>query len=272
MGGIEYKTPRELQVMHRANAIVLETLQLVSEQLKPGVTTRDLDRLAEEKIRRAGAIPAFKGYRGPSASPFPASLCISINSEVVHGIPGKRVVKGGDLVSIDCGAIFDGYVGDGAATFAVGEVTPIAKKLIDVTRQSLFQGIAAIQVGGHLHDIGAAIQQYVEGQGFSVVKQFVGHGIGRRMHEEPQVPNYGRAGFGPKLREGLCIAIEPMVNVGGPEVYTLEDDWTAVTADGSLSAHFEHSVAVTAEGPWILGRDPGPRTMPQVSKQEWLAE
>lgn len=253
VNGIEYKSDRELDIMHRANAVVLDTLALLEERLAAGMTTADLDRIAEESIRKAGATPAFLGYRG-----YPASLCVSVNEEVVHGIPGKRVLAEGDLVSIDCGAVVDGYVGDNAATFPIGEVSDLGRKLIDVTRQSLFEGIDAVRAGGRLSDVGARVQQYAERHGFSVVRQFVGHGIGRRMHEEPQVPNYGRPGFGPSLRPGLVLAIEPMINVGGADVYTLEDDWTAVTADGTLSAHFEHSVAVTPDGPWVLGRDPRP--------------
>lgn len=269
MKPIEYKSPRELEIMHRANAIVLETLARVEEILRPGVTTKDLDRIAEERIRKAHGIPAFKGYspEGHEGQPYPASLCISINSEVVHGIPGRRFVKEGDIVSIDCGVVYDGYVGDGAATFGVGKVSEVAQKLMDVTRLALFEGIDAVREGRPLHEIGARISQYVESRGFSVVKQFVGHGIGREMHEPPQVPNYvppdrfGNLWMGPTMKPGLVVAIEPMVNVGKPDVETLDDDWTAVTVDGSLSAHFEHSVAVTPVGPWVLGRDPGPRSV-----------
>ena len=264
---IEYKSPRELQIMHRANAVVLETLAHVSERLAPGITTDDLDRMAEEFIRKQGALPAFKGYRG-----YPKSLCISVNDEVVHGIPGRRMIEAGDLVSIDCGAIVDGYVGDNAMTFPIGEVSELAHKLMRVTRESLFHGISAVVDGNRLGDIGYRVQSHAEANGFSVVRSFVGHGIGRKMHEEPQVPNYGRAGYGKRLQVGLVVAIEPMINVGGPDVTTLDDDWTAVTLDGTLSAHFEHSVAVTPDGPWILGRNPGPIDPEKVLEEVRLSE
>jgi methionyl aminopeptidase len=214
----------------------------------PGVTTADLDVAAEERIRRAGATPAFKGYHG-----YPATICASINEEVIHGIPsGRRVLNEGDVISIDVGASLDGYYGDSAITLPVGQVSPQAATLLRVTEESLFKAIEAVKVGGRVSDIGHAVQKHVEAFGFSVVREFVGHGIGERMHEEPQVPNYGEPGRGPRLSEGMVLAIEPMVNAGKPAVKVLADGWTAVTRDSSLSAHFEHTVAVTADGPWIL--------------------
>ena len=214
----------------------------------PGVTTADLDEVAEKRIRQAGATPAFKGYHG-----YPATICASINEEVIHGIPsGRRMLNEGDVISIDVGASLDGYFGDSAVTLAVGQVSEQAATLLTVTEESLFKAIERVKVGGRVSDIGHAIQKHVEAFGFSVVREFVGHGIGQRMHEEPQVPNYGEPGRGPRLAEGMVLAIEPMVNAGKPAVKVLADGWTAVTRDSSLSAHFEHTVAVTADGPRIL--------------------
>jgi len=228
---------------------VREVLEHVRQFVVPGASTQDLENAAVEKIGELGAKPAFKGYRG-----YPCVLCTSVNEEVVHGIPSsERVLRDGDIVSIDTGVIIDGYYGDSAITVAVGEkVAPRTKRLLEVTQASLERGIEAIKPGATLGDVGAAVQEVVEAEGFSIVRDFVGHGIGTRLHEDPQVPNYGRRGQGQKLREGMVIAIEPMVNAGKPDVQVLSDGWTAVTQDGSLSAHFEHTVAVTAEGAVIL--------------------
>jgi methionyl aminopeptidase len=246
---IMIKTPLEIEKMRRSGQIVREVLEHVRKLVKPGATTQDLENAAAEKIRELGAKPAFKGYRG-----YPCVLCTSVNEEVVHGIPSaNRVLRDGDIVSIDTGVIIDGYYGDSAITVAVGErVAPKTKRLLEVTQASLQRGIEAIKPGATLGDVGAAVQETVEANGFSVVREFVGHGIGTRLHEDPQVPNYGMRGQGQKLREGMVLAIEPMVNVGRPDVQVLSDGWTAVTQDGSLSAHFEHTVAVTAEGAMVL--------------------
>jgi methionyl aminopeptidase len=246
---IMIKTPLEIEKMRRSGQVVREVLEHVRKFVKPGATTQDLENAAVEKIRELGAKPAFKGYRG-----YPCVLCTSVNEEVVHGIPSaNRVLRDGDIVSIDTGVIIDGYYGDSAITVAVGEkVAPKTKRLLEVTKASLQRGIEAIKPGATLGDVGAAVQETVEANGFSVVREFVGHGIGTRLHEDPQVPNYGMRGQGQKLREGMVLAIEPMVNVGRPDVQVLSDGWTAVTQDGSLSAHFEHTVAVTAEGAVVL--------------------
>nr|WP_323745488.1 type I methionyl aminopeptidase [Parvivirga hydrogeniphila] len=241
------KSPAEIEVMREAGRITASALRVVGEAVAPGVTTRQLDEIAAEHIRREGGKPAFLGYHG-----FPATLCVSVNDEVVHGIPGKRRLKEGDIVSVDCGVIVDGFYGDAAMTFPAGEVSDEARRLMDVTRESLEAGIARCHPGMRLGDIGSAVQSVVENAGFSVVREYVGHGVGRSMHEEPQVPNFGRAGTGLPLRSGMVIAIEPMVNAGGYAVRTLDDGWTVVTADGSLSAHFEHTVAITADGPVVL--------------------
>jgi methionyl aminopeptidase len=228
--------------------LVGEVLTELAARVAPGVTTADLDELAETRIRKAGATPAFKGYHG-----YPATICASINEEVIHGIPsGRRVLNEGDVISIDVGASLDGYFGDSAVTLAVGQVSEEAATLLRVTDESLYKAIDAVKLGGRISDIGHAVQKHVEAYGFSVVREFVGHGIGQKMHEEPQVPNYGEPGRGPRLTEGMVLAIEPMVNAGKPAVKVLADGWTAVTRDGSLSAHFEHTVAVTADGPWVL--------------------
>jgi methionyl aminopeptidase len=244
------KSPGEIDKMRRAGHIVRQVLDEMRAMVKPGITTMDLERTAEKLIREFGAKPAFKGYYD-----YPCVLCTSVNDEIVHGIPSEnRTLKEGDLVSIDCGVVLEGYYGDSAVTVPVGAVTQDAKKLLDVTEQSLYKGIDAAVVGATVGDVGAAVQQFVESNGFSVVREFVGHGIGTRLHEDPQVPNYGTKGHGPKLREGMVIAIEPMVNAGKSGARLLEDKWTAVTEDGSFSAHFEHCVAVTNDGPVILTR------------------
>jgi len=248
---LELKSKDDLKRMRRAGQIVAEVLQRLQQEAKAGVTTLELDRIAEEMTRKRGAVPAFKGYRVGNRV-FPASLCVSINEEIVHGIPSSRVLKDGDIVGLDFGVVVDGYYGDAAVTVPIGAVSEQAQHLMDATRESLWQGIRTIRMGNRLGDLSHAIQRYAEGAGLSVVREFVGHGIGRRLHEEPQVPNFGEPGRGRMLREGMVLAIEPMLNLGEPGVLLKEDGWTAVTRDGSLSAHFEHSVAVTADGPVVL--------------------
>jgi methionyl aminopeptidase len=233
--------------MRAANQLVAEVLAELAGMALPGVTTADLDQYAETRVRAAGAAPAFKGYRG-----YPATLCASANDEVVHGIPSKRKLAEGDILSLDMGVLLDGFYGDSAVTVGVGKISDDAAELLRVTEEALQKAIERVRVGGRLSDIGHAIQRWVEAHGFSVVREFVGHGIGSSLHEEPQVPNYGEPGRGPRLVEGMVLAIEPMVNAGRPAVRILPDGWTAVTRDGSLSAHFEHTVAVTAEGPMVL--------------------
>ena len=247
--GIVCKSGSEIEKMRRSGRVVREVLDRVRELVKPGVTTMDLERAAESKIKELGAKPAFKGYYD-----YPCVLCTSINDEIVHGIPSeKRALKAGDIVSIDCGVVLDGYYGDAAITLPVnGALTPELRKLLEVTESSLYRGIEAARIGNSVGDVGAAVQECVEASGFSVVREFVGHGIGTRLHEEPQVPNFGTRGHGARLREGMVLAIEPMVNSGRPEARVLADKWTAVTVDGSFSAHFEHCVAVTRDGPVIL--------------------
>lgn len=247
--GIVCKSTTEIEKMRRSGRIVRQVLDAVREAVAPGVSTMDLERVAERKIKDLGAKPAFKGYYD-----YPCVLCTSINNEIVHGIPSeRRVLKAGDIVSIDTGVVLDGYYGDAAITVPVGEgVSSDLQKLLDVTRESLYRGIEAARIGNTVGDVGAAVQKIVEANGFSVVREFVGHGIGTKLHEEPQVPNYGMAGSGPKLRDGMVLAIEPMVNVGRHETRVLADNWTAVTKDGTYSAHFEHTVAVTKDGPVIL--------------------
>lgn len=245
---IVLKTSRELSIMKEACRISAGALQLIGKSIEPGITTAELDRIAEKYIRGEGAIPNFKGYSG-----YPATACISINNEVIHGIPSSsRKIKSGDIVSVDLGASINGYNGDNAATFAVGEISEEAKRLIEATRESLYEGIKAAVAGGRIGDIGYAISKYVEARGFSVVREFVGHGIGTKLHEAPEVPNYGTAGKGIRLLPGMTIAIEPMINQGLSGVKTLSDGWTVVTSDGSLSAHFEHTVAITSDGPQIM--------------------
>ncbi|MCI0183826.1 type I methionyl aminopeptidase [Sulfoacidibacillus ferrooxidans] len=244
---ITVKSPRELEIMREAGRIVAMAHAEAKRVLCVGITTRELDAVVEDIIRKAGAIPSFKGYQG-----FPASSCISINEELVHGIPSGRKVQAGDIVTIDIGANYKGYHGDSAYTHAVGNISADAQRLLDVTEASLYEGIKQAQVGHRLSDISHAIQVYVEAQGMSIVREYVGHGIGQEMHEDPQISNYGPPGKGPRLKAGMVLAIEPMVNLGGPEVRTLLDNWTVVTEDASLCAHFEHSVAIAEDGPHVL--------------------
>lgn len=248
---IQLKQPGQLQKMRDAGRIVAETLEILRESVRPGITTEDLDRIAEKNIRRNGAVPSFKHYRG-----FPASICAAVNEEVVHGIPGPRVLREGDVVSLDTGARYRGYHGDATITVPVGQVSPAVERLINVCRESLNVGIEAAQVGKHLTDISSAIQAFVEGKGFSVVRDLYGHGIGKSLHEEPMLPHYGPAGHGPVLRSGLVLTIEPMIAAGKPATRTLKDDWTVVTLDGSWAAQFEHTVALTDDGPEVLTRFP----------------
>jgi len=245
---IVLKTGRELKIMREACRISAGALQTAGKAVEPGVTTAELDKLAENYIRSQGGEPNFLNYEG-----YPATACISVNNEVIHGIPSaKRVLKSGDIVSIDLGAKFQGYHGDNAATFVCGDVSSEAKRLIDTTRESLYEGIRAAVAGGRIGDIGNAVQSYVEARGYSVVRQFVGHGIGTHLHEAPEVPNFGAAGRGIRLMPGMTLAIEPMINAGGSDVKILPDGWTVLTKDGSLSAHFEHTVVITADGPKIM--------------------
>jgi methionyl aminopeptidase len=246
---ITIRTPREIEKMRRSGQLVREVLEHVRKAVKPGASTLDLETAAAEKIKELGATPAFKGYHG-----YPCVLCTSINNEVVHGIPSaERKLRDGDLVSIDTGVVRDGYYGDSAITVAVGQkVAAKARKLLEVTEASLESAIRAVKAGATLGDVGAAVQERVEAEGFSVVRDFVGHGIGTKLHEDPQVPNYGTRGEGPKLKAGMVLAIEPMVNAGSPGIQVLKDGWTAVTEDGSWSAHFEHTVAVTTNGALVL--------------------
>jgi len=238
------KTPDEIEVMAKASRVVAETLEVLKKAVRAGVTTDELDALAEAEILAREAKPAFKGYRN-----YPKTLCASVNEQVVHGIPSKRKLKEGDIIGLDLGAIVDGFYGDSAVTVMIGGVSDKTVKLVQVTEEALMLGIEQAMVGRRLSDISHAIQRHVEASGYSVVTEFVGHGIGRQLHEEPQVPNYGRPGQGPRLQAGMVLAIEPMVNMGGSAVRVLDDRWTAVTADGSLSAHFEHTIAVQASGP-----------------------
>ncbi len=243
------KSPEEVAKMRAANALVAGVLGELREVVKPGVTAQELDAVAEMRVREAGATPAFKGYHG-----YPATLCVSINDAVVHGIPSARELVEGDIVSLDMGVVLDGYYGDAALTVGVGTISDAAAELLDVTRDALHLAIDCARVGRRVSDLGYAVQTHVESRGFSVVREFVGHGIGTQLHEEPQIPNYGKPGRGPYLKEGMVLAIEPMVNAGRAAVRVLDDGWTAVTVDGSLSAHFEHSVAVSKDGPVILSR------------------
>jgi methionyl aminopeptidase len=248
------KSPAELETMREANLIVARVLNRLGEMIEPGVTTKELDAFAEEMIVAKGARPAFKGYRG-----YPATLCTSVNEQIVHGIPNSKPLKERDIVGIDLGVLYRGFYGDSATTFSVGELTEETRELLDVTQGALYAGIEKVVEGNRVSDISSAIQELVEPHGFSVVREFVGHGIGKSLHEEPQVPNYGKPGSGPRLMAGMVLAIEPMVNSKGPQARVLEDKWTAVTVDGGYSAHFEHSVAVTAKGPWILSELDGQR-------------
>ncbi|MBW8064902.1 MAG: type I methionyl aminopeptidase [Nitrospira sp.] len=238
------KTPDEIEIMARASKLVAETLQVLKREVRPGITTDDLDKIAEDYIRSGGGVPAFKGYRN-----YPKTLCASVNEEVVHGIPSKRELKEGEIIGLDLGAIIDGFYGDSAMTLPVGRIPPRVAELLRVTEEALEAGIAQAIVGNRLSDVSHAIQRHAEAAGFSVVTEFVGHGIGRQLHEEPQVPNYGKPGSGPRLQVGMVLALEPMVNMGKSGVRILDDEWTAVTKDGSLSAHFEHTIAIQASGP-----------------------
>jgi methionyl aminopeptidase len=238
------KTPDEIEIMARASKLVAETLQVLKREVRPGITTDDLDKIAEDYIRSGGGVPAFKGYRN-----FPKTLCASVNEEVVHGIPSKRELKEGEIIGLDLGAIIDGFYGDSAMTLPVGRIPPRVAELLRVTEEALDAGIAQAIVGNRLSDVSHAIQRHAEAAGFSVVTEFVGHGIGRQLHEEPQVANYGKPGSGPRLQVGMVLALEPMVNMGKSGVRILDDAWTAVTKDGSLSAHFEHTMAIQASGP-----------------------
>lgn len=245
---IMLKTGRELAIMKEACRISAGALKLIGSAVQPGVSTGELDQIAEKYIREQGAVPNFKGYQG-----YPATACISINNEVIHGIPSKnRIIKNGDIVSVDLGACFEGYHGDNAATFAAGDISADAKRLMDTTRESLYEGIKAACAGGRIGDISSAVQRYVEARGYSVVRQFVGHGVGTSLHEAPEVPNFGTAGRGVRLMPGMTLAIEPMVNMGKEKVKVLPDGWTVLTCDGSLSAHFEHTIAITKDGPVIM--------------------
>ena len=247
--GIIIKSDEEIAAMRQAGRIVATILEILSEQVKPGMKTKELDIIAERELERLGARPSFKGYRG-----FPASVCVSVNDEIVHGIPGERVLKEGDIVSLDFGVIYEGFQGDAAVTVAVGEVNPEAKRLMETTRDSLEAGIAAAYVGATLGDVSAAIQNCAESRGYSVVREYTGHGIGREMHEEPQIPNFGSPGTGPVLKKGMTLALEPMLNTGDWHTRLVDDHWTVLTADGSLSAHFEHTIAINDTEPEVLTR------------------
>lgn len=233
------KSDDEIAIMRQAGKIVAAVLKVVSEEMKPGMTTKELDIIAERELEKHGAKSSFKGYRG-----FPANLCVSINDEIVHGIPGKRALKNGDIVSLDFGAIYNGFQGDAAVTVSVGKASPEAARLIEATRETLKAGIAAAREGATLGDVSAALQHYAESKGYSVVREYTGHGIGRDMHEDPQIPNFGVTGTGPVLKKGMTLAIEPMLNIGGWRTRVADDHWTVLTADGSLSAHFEHTIAI----------------------------
>ena len=244
---INIKSVHEIDKMKKAGELTALTHRLVEENICDGITTGELDRIAYEFIKSKGAVPSFLNYAG-----YPKSLCISVNDVVIHGIPGKQVIKNGDIVSVDIGVLYGGYHGDQAATYPVGDISPEAQRLIDVTKQSFFEGIKNAHEGCRISDISHAVQRYVEKNGFSVVRDYVGHGVGRNLHEEPEVPNYGHPGKGVRLYSGMTIAVEPMVNQGGKEVYRLSDGWTVKTADGSLSAHYENTIAITKKGPVIL--------------------
>jgi methionyl aminopeptidase len=245
---IQIKTDAQIALMREAGLVVGRTLELLRASAAAGMTTRDLDAIAEKNIRDAGAVPSFKGYLG-----YPATICTSVNDEIVHGIPGERVLREGDVVSIDCGAIVDGWHGDAAITVPIGDVPPEVSELLRVTEESMWRGFAAARLGGRLTDISAAVEGYIRSQGdYGIVEEYVGHGIGTEMHQEPQVPNYGKPGRGPQLRRGLALAVEPMVTLGSPENRTLADDWTVVTEDRSVAAHFEHTFTLTENGPWVL--------------------
>lgn len=247
---INIKSDKELEIMREAGRINAETLDAVKKAIAPGVSTAELNEVAEAVQRKYGVYSPFKNYAGPY--PYPASICTSINEELVHGIPGKRKLKLGDIISVDCGTVYEGFVGDSAFTAGVGEISPLAQKLMDITRQALDIAVSLMVAGNHVGDIGAAVQQFVESHGFYITRTYTGHGVGREMHEGPQVPNYGVAGTGLALRKGMTIALEPMVLVGTQHTKVKADEWTVASRDGSLTAHFEHSVAVTENGPLIL--------------------
>jgi methionyl aminopeptidase len=248
--GVEIKTPEQIELMRAAGLVVGRTLELLRRTARAGITTAELDAVAEDHIRGSGATPSFKGYADP---PFPASICVSVNDEIVHGIPGPRRLADGDVVSVDCGAIVDGWHGDAAITFGIGEVSEPARELIRVTEESLWHGLAAARLGGRVSDISHAIESYLRSQGdYGIVEDYTGHGIGSAMHQPPSVPNYGRPGKGNRLIQGLALAVEPMVVVGNQDNLLLDDDWTVATADGSLAAHFEHTFTLTDRGAWVL--------------------
>ena len=251
---IQIKSDAEIGLMREAGLVVGRTLEALTAAAVPGVTTADLDQLAEAQIRAAGAIPSFKGYQPHrGVPPFPGSICASVNDEIVHGIPGGRVLGDGDIISIDCGAILDGWHGDAAVTVAVGDVPDEVRELIRVTEESMWRGLAAGRLGGHVSDIGHAVESFVRSQGeYGIVEEYGGHGIGTEMHQEPHVLNYGRPGRGPRLQKGLALAVEPMLTLGSPRTRELDDEWTISTADGRWAAHFEHTFAITADGPWVL--------------------
>ena len=244
---VSVRSNREIEHISESAQIVADTLDMLTEKVESGISLMELDTLAEEFIRSRDAIPAFKGYMG-----FPATLCISVDDEVVHGIPSKKILNNGQIVGIDCGALKNGYYGDSARTFPVGDISDQDKKLIEITQEALYLGINEAVPGNYVSDIGHAIQKFVEPKGYSIVRELVGHGIGTNLHEDPQVPNYGDPGMGVKLKEGMCLAIEPMINRGGKEVYTLDDGWTIKTKDGFNSAHFEHTIAIRKDGPEVL--------------------
>lgn len=257
----------EIQAARRSNQVVARILDELGAMIRPGVRTRDLDAFAEARTRELGAAPAFKGYRG-----YPATLCTSVNEEIIHGIPSSRELCEGDIIGIDFGVLLDGFYGDAARTFAVGEVNPPARRLIETAERAFFRGLNEIREGGRVSDISHAVQACVEAEGFSVIRQFVGHGVGRALHEDPQIPNFGAPGRGPRLRPGVILAVEPMIAAGDWEVEILEDRWTAVTADRSLSAHFEHTVALTADGPEILSLAPAPAPGVWIAKENPYAQ
>lgn len=258
---LEIKSPEQVRAMRVAGLVVGRTLERLRAAVRPGVTTADLDALAEESIRDQGAVPSFLGYGDP---PFPASICTSVNDQVVHGIPGAQLLAEGDVVSIDCGAIVDGWHGDAAITVAVGEVRPEVAELMRVTEESLWRGLSAARLGGRVGDISHAIESYVtdqtDGRGYGIVEGYTGHGIGTSMHMEPDVPNYGRAGRGPRLKRGLALAVEPMITLGSPDTDVADDEWTVVTSDGSWAAHYEHTFALTENGAWVLTAEDGGRS------------
>jgi len=261
---IVYKSREEIQAIRYSNQIVAKILAELKAMIKPGVQTKDLDHYAETRCKEMDAIPAFKGYRG-----YPASLCTSVNEEIVHGIPSSRTLRQGDIISLDFGAIYKGYYGDAAVTYPVGEISSKARKLGGTVKQAFYKGIEQMKEGKRISDISFAIQDYVESQGFSVIRTFVGHGIGLSLHEEPQVPNFGQPGRGPKIRQGLVLAIEPMIAIGDWQVEILKDDWTAVTRDRSLSAHFEHSVALTENGVEILSALDEKESLPYLKESQY---